>query len=72
MVRKPVAALFNTLDGVVESAEVWSRPYLDDELEKVIGAAITESDAILLGRRKYQAYATLWPSQWAARRWPTT
>jgi dihydrofolate reductase len=61
--RKIIAGLFMSLDGVVGSAEVWSPPYLNDELEKVIGAAIAQTDAILLGRRTYQAYAALWPSQ---------
>ena len=54
VLRKLVAGLFISLDGVVGSAETWSRPYLNDELEKVIGAAIAQSDAILLGRRRSQ------------------
>jgi dihydrofolate reductase len=63
MMRKIVGGLFISLDGVMGSAEVWSSPYMNNELEKVIGVAIAQSDAILLGRRTYQAYAALWPNQ---------
>ena len=70
--RKLNAALFITLDGVVEAPggeetipeEVrgWSMPYTDDEVGQVIGAAMAESDAMLLGRKTYEAFAAYWPS----------
>jgi dihydrofolate reductase len=70
--RKINAALFITLDGVVEAPggestlpedrRAWSMPYTDDEVGQVIGAAIEASDAMLLGRKTYQDFAAFWPS----------
>lgn len=70
--RKINAALFITLDGVVEApggettlpehARSWSMPYTDDEVGQVIGGAMADSDAMLLGRKTYQDFAAYWPS----------
>jgi dihydrofolate reductase len=61
--RKTVAGMLITLDGVVESPEKWQLRYFDDELGELIDAAASESDAILLGRRTYEEFAAFWPSQ---------
>jgi dihydrofolate reductase len=61
--RKVVAGLFISLNGVVEAPEKWQLPYLNDEFYAVIGAASAQSDAILLGRRTYLEFAELWPNQ---------
>jgi dihydrofolate reductase len=50
-----------SLDGVVESPEKWQLPYFNDEMGEVIGAAMTEADAMLLGRVTYQEFASYWP-----------
>jgi dihydrofolate reductase len=70
--RKLNAALFITLDGVVEApggetslpeyARGWSMPFTDDEVGGVIGGAMATSDAMLLGRQTYQEFAAFWPS----------
>lgn len=70
--RKINAALFITLDGVVEAPggestipedrRGWSMPFTDDEVGAVIGAAMADSDAMLLGRKSYQDFAAFWPS----------
>jgi dihydrofolate reductase len=70
--RKLNAALFITLDGVVEAPggedtippeqRGWSMPYTDDEVGQVIGASMATSDAMLLGRITYQAFAAYWPN----------
>jgi dihydrofolate reductase len=58
--RKVVAGLAMTLDGVVEAPSGnWMR--FDDEMNEVIAAGIAQSDAILLGRRTYLEFAELWP-----------
>jgi dihydrofolate reductase len=59
--RKIVAGLFMSLDGVVESPSDWVR--FDAEMAQVIAAGIGRSDAILLGRRTYLEFAQLWPKQ---------
>jgi dihydrofolate reductase len=70
--RKVVASIFVTVDGVVEDpggAEGfdlggWSFKYggrSDDDL-KHAGDLLSRSDALLLGRKTYQGFAQAWPS----------
>jgi dihydrofolate reductase len=61
--RKIVAGLFVTLDGVVEAPERWQFPYFNDEVQQVIGARMAGSDTMLLGRRTYEEFAAYWPSK---------
>jgi dihydrofolate reductase len=61
--RKTVARIFTTLDGVVESPEKWHLRYFDDELGELIEASAANADAMLLGRRTYEELAAFWPSQ---------
>jgi dihydrofolate reductase len=61
--RKTVAEVLMTLDGVVESPEKWQAQYFDDEMGELIDAAAAESDAMLLGRRTYEEFAAFWPTQ---------
>lgn len=58
--RKIVAGLAITLDGVVESPSDWLRP--NDEMQEIIAAGLGRSDAILLGRDTYLDFAAMWPS----------
>jgi dihydrofolate reductase len=70
--RKINAALFITLDGVVEAPGTgdttlpekrgWSMPFTSDEVGQVIGAGMATSDAMLLGRKTYQNFAAFWPT----------
>ncbi len=59
--RKIVAGLFITLDGVVESPSKWV--LFNDEMGEMMAAGIADADAILLGRRTYLEFADLWPKQ---------
>ena len=59
--RKVTAGLFVSLDGVVESPEKWHFPYFNDEMGEAVGAAISASDAMPLGRVTYQEFAAYWP-----------
>ena len=61
--RKVVASEIVSLDGVVESPEEWHFPYFNDEMAEAIGAAMADSDAMLLGRVTYQEFAAFWPYQ---------
>ncbi|MGW7478074.1 dihydrofolate reductase family protein [Nonomuraea muscovyensis] len=60
--RKIVAGLFISLDGVVESPEKWHFPYYNDELGEIVGAQMADSDAMLLGRHTYEEFAAYWPN----------
>lgn len=61
--RKIVAALFISLDGVVESPDQWHFPYFNDEMGAAIGSAMNEADALMMGRVNYLEWAAYWPSQ---------
>lgn len=62
-IRKIVAGLFISLDGVVESPEQWGFQYFNDEMSEEIVAGIAQADAVLLGRRTYLAFSEEWPNQ---------
>jgi dihydrofolate reductase len=63
--RKIVAGLYVSLDGVTESPEKWTFPYFNDEVGQVIASQMAEADAGLLGRRTYQEFAAYWPDKTA-------
>ena len=63
--RKIVAGLFISLDGVVEAPETWHFPYFNDEMGEVVGGLMGGSDTMLLGRRTYEGFAEYWPQQGA-------
>ena len=61
--RKIVAGLFISLDGVVEAPETWHFPYFNDEMGQIVGDQMATSDTMLLGRRTYEEFAAFWPNQ---------
>ena len=61
--RKIVAGLFISLDGVVEAANDWMGPWFNPELGQAIGSLMGAQDAMLLGRVTYQEFAGHWPQQ---------
>lgn len=61
--RKIVAGLFMSLDGVVEAPNDWAFQYSSDEMWAGITAGIGQADAVLLGRRTYENFAAFWPTQ---------
>ncbi len=63
--RKIVAALHMSLNGVVESPDTWVFPhgYSNEEMVQEIGASMASSDTMLLGRVTYEEFAAHWPRQ---------
>ncbi len=61
--RKIVAGLFISLDGVVEAPDQWHFPYFNDEMGEAVESQMAASDAMLLGRVTYQEFASYWPHQ---------
>ena len=61
--RKIVAGLFISLDGVYEAPDKWHFPYFNDEMGEAVGSQMAASDAMLLGRVTYQEFAGFWPNQ---------
>lgn len=59
--RRIIASLFTTVDGVVESPEKWHFPYFNEEMGAIVGALA--SDTQLLGRKTYDNFAAVWPAR---------
>ena len=60
--RKVVAGLFISLDGVTESPDQWQFDHFDEDMMATMGAHIAEVDTVLLGRVTYQEWAPYWPT----------
>jgi dihydrofolate reductase len=61
IMRKVVAGLFITLDGVVESPGTWQE-HFDEDMGEAMMEQLTSQDAVLLGRVTYQEWASYWPT----------
>jgi len=59
--RKLVAYLIMSLDGVVDAPDTFVRPELYGDFTALIAETIAEQDAILLGRKMYEEWAGFWP-----------
>jgi dihydrofolate reductase len=55
--RKIVAGMFVSLDGVVEAPEKWTNPFFNNEVGQAVGALMASADTLLLGRLTYQTFA---------------
>jgi dihydrofolate reductase len=57
-----VATEYLSVDGVFEEPGRWSGPFFNDEAAQFKWAELQASDALLLGRRTYEGFASAWPS----------
>ena len=55
--RKIVAGLFVSVDGIVEAPDTWTGAYFSPEIEQLIGSMMADGDTLLLGRVTYQGFA---------------
>jgi len=60
--RKVVAGLFISLDGVTESPDKWQFEHFDDDMMAAMSSHIAAEDTMLLGRVTYQEWASYWPT----------
>ena len=60
--RKIVAGLFISLDGVVEAPQNWHFPFFNDEMGAVVQRQIDASDTLLMGRGTYDEFVQFWPT----------
>ena len=64
--RKIVAGVFMSLDGVIEAPDQWHFPYFNDEMGAAVNATFGSSDTMLFGRKTYDSFAGAWPEREAA------
>jgi dihydrofolate reductase len=55
--RKIVAGVMMSVDGVVEAPETWTGPYFTPELGQHVGSLMAAGDTLLLGRVTYETFA---------------
>lgn len=60
--RKVVAGLFISLDGITESPDQWQFDHFDVDMMTSLGEHIAAEDTILMGRVTYQEWAPYWPT----------
>jgi len=58
--RKIVATLLVSLDGVVEAPQCWQPAYMDAELAASVGLQLAAVDVLLLGRATYEELPDHW------------
>lgn len=62
--RKIVNVTNVSLDGVMERMEDWHLDYASDpDMEEVNREALSSCDTLLIGRRTYDGFAAVWPSE---------
>lgn len=61
--RRIIAQLLTSLDGVVEAPETWHFDYWNDEMERAVFGLFERADALLVGRGTYEIFAASWPSR---------
>ncbi|MFG2332572.1 dihydrofolate reductase family protein [Streptomyces sp. NPDC048604] len=64
--RKIIAQLFISVDGVVEDPHLWHFPYFNDEMGAAVDAVLGRVDTLIIGRRTYDSFAGAWPEREAA------
>jgi dihydrofolate reductase len=61
--KKVVASLFISLDGVVENPHLWHFPYFNDEMGAAVSASLGQAETVLFGRVTYDSFAGAWPER---------
>src|SRR3954466_3319250 len=61
--KKIVAGMFISLDGVVEAPDQWHFPYFNEEMGVAVGGMLDQADTMLIGRVTYDSFAGAWPDR---------
>ena len=54
--RKIIAGLFITADGVIEAPQTWNPPYYDQEMNQAVMPRLADAGLHLYGRRSYELF----------------
>ncbi|MBC7549359.1 MAG: hypothetical protein H7269_00390 [Cellulomonas sp.] len=60
--RTVTAHLFDSVGGVVKSANLWQFDQFDADLGRAMAASIATVQTVLLGRVRYEEWASYWPN----------
>lgn len=63
MTRKTVAHLFSSINGVVESPNLWQFDAFGPEEGQMMGETITPVTDVVIGRKLWQDWSEYWPAQ---------
>ena len=62
--RKIINSTYISLDGVIENPHLWPPAGTDDGAgERIQTELLLACDAVLMGRRTYDAFAPVWPTR---------
>ena len=64
--KKIIAGMFISLDGVIEDPHLWHFPYFNEEMGAAVGSMMADADTMLFGRNTYESFAGAWPEREAA------
>jgi dihydrofolate reductase len=59
--RKIIVSVYTTLDGYMEPLD-WHFPFLNEDTGRYSRDLLFSSDALLMGRETYEAFAASWPT----------
>ena len=60
---KIINSTFVSIDGVINHMEAWHFGFTDEEHDRLNEELLVGAEALLLGRRTYEVYATAWPGR---------
>jgi dihydrofolate reductase len=60
---KIINSTFVSLDGVINHMQAWHFDYTDEEHNQIAEEQLLAAEALLLGRKTYEAYASVWPQR---------
>ena len=58
---KIVNSTFVSLDGVINHMDRWHFDFVSDQTDELALSQLREADAMLMGRKTYEVYASAWP-----------
>jgi dihydrofolate reductase len=60
---KVINSTFVSVDGVINHMPAWHFDYIDEEHDRITEEQLHAAEALLMGRRTYEAYAGAWPQR---------